>query len=183
VGSTRTIPVDVRVLAATHVDVKSRALEGDFRADLHARLAQLRIELPPLCERPEDILALLEPHLQGTPPMTPELVDALLNASWPQNVRELIAIATELRVWGQDRDRLDVDLVRARLAAPEPSEDAPARGTVSTEELDREALAELLRRHGGNVAAVAKALGRSRTQVYRLVSKHGLQLDAFRSDA
>lgn len=183
VGSTRAVDVDVRVLAATHVDVAARSEEGGFRADLLARLAQLRIQLPPLCERPEDILALLEPHLRDAPPLAPDLVDALLNARWANNVRELIGVATELRVWGKDRDVLDLRLLEERSGRPlVPREIATPPDVTSPLELGRSELAALLQEHGGNVAAVAKAVKRSRTQVYRWIEKHELDLDRFRPD-
>ncbi len=187
VGSTRPIDIDVRVLAATHVNLPERAESGDFRSDLFARLAQLRVDLAPLRERREDILALLAPKLRDAPPMSPELVEALLTASWPHNVRELLAIATELTVWGRDRDLLDVDILRGRLEPASGGEaamtSAPAApSSERSREPSHAELEELLAQHGGNVAAVAKLVGRSRTQVYRWIDKHGIALERFRPE-
>ena len=96
VGGTQTVEVDVRVVAATNRDLLRLAKEGKFREDLYYRLNVVKIDLPPLRERPEDIPLLAAHFVQkfsrpGTPPKTisPEAMEALLQHRWPGNIREL----------------------------------------------------------------------------------------------
>jgi DNA-binding NtrC family response regulator len=179
-GSTHPQPYRARVLAATNADLERAVDDGRFREDLYARLAQLVLVVEPLRARREDILLLIEPQLQGAPPLSPDLVDGLLMARWPRNVRELLAVGTELRTWGEGRERLELDLVRHRLSMPDDDvslpPDDPSTGAIP----DKEELVEMLRAHAGNVAAVAKHVGRSRAQVYRWLERHGLKVEDFR---
>jgi DNA-binding NtrC family response regulator len=179
-GATQPQPFAARVVAATNADLERAVAEGRFRADLYARLAQIVLGVPPLRARREDILLLLQPHLGAAPPLAPELVEALLLSHWPRNVRELIAIATQLAIWGEGHERLELDLVRDRLPATEPPgpiSDDPSTGAGVPE---KDELMALLAAHGGNVAAVAKQVGRSRAQVYRWMERHGLEVAQFR---
>ncbi len=200
VGATTPIPFDARVIAATHASLVESIQQQSFRQDLYARLAQFIITLPPLRERAEDVLMLLALHLERTALLSPELVDALLGYHWPNNIRELLSIATELRVRGADAAVLDLDLVKDRLL-PSPMQKEPqatvplaaddgvsveARQAQTAPEVapppDREQLKEQLAKHRGNLAQVAREVGRSRTQVYRWVKKYGLEADDFRDE-
>lgn len=97
VGSTNVIPIDVRVISATNVNIQQQIQQGKFRSDLLYRLNTLEIHIPPLRERPEDILPLIEHQMriiaaeQGTTPpeLTPEAQELLKQYRWPGNVREL----------------------------------------------------------------------------------------------
>ena len=203
VGSTSSAPVDVRVIAATNRDLATEVEKGAFRADLFARLAELTIFIPPLRARREDILLLLQSALAPEPwELTPRLVHALLLYGWPFNVRELFKVATELKVKGAGQPVLDLDLLEGRLtktkAALEPSgptstsppqpttalpTGAPKPARPRIEEVpvpSKEELERLLQQHRGRVADVARATGRSRTQVYRWLEQHGLSIDAYR---
>ena len=123
VGATAPIPVDVRVVAATHRDLVADLARVHLRGDLYARLAQLVIRLRPLRERREDVLALLAHALGAPPAITPRLAEALLRYAWPFNVRELRAVAQELQLRGAGAaGPLDLPLVAERLA--------PAAATV-----------------------------------------------------
>lgn len=179
VGSTTPVAVDARVVAATHRDLESMIADGDFREDLLARVAQLRLSLPPLRERREDILTLLERQLPANhPPLAPSLVEALLRHSWRRNVREVVAVAAELSLW-QGAERLELEQVQSHLDL------APATSVPEGQEAVPESAADweaLLRRHRGNLAAIAREVGRSRTQVYRLLDKHGLDPSQFRDE-
>ena len=116
-GATRPVPVDVRIVAATHRELDARIADGTFRGDLHARLADIVLRTPTLRARLEDVLPLLVSALgpASAAALDPELVDALLLHGWPFNVRELLKIATELRVRGAGLPRLELSLVAARL--------------------------------------------------------------------
>ena len=188
VGGTTPVRFDARVVAASNVDLPGAIAEGSFREDLYARLAQVAIEVPPLRARREDVLLLLAEQLGAdSPPLAPSLVERLLCYDWPRNVRELIAVATELRVWGASEARLTLDLVEERLPASgrQPAAAAPVgqRSEPPQERApspSRDGLVALLQKHAGNIAAVADEVGRSRTQIYRWLKEHDLDAGAYR---
>jgi DNA-binding NtrC family response regulator len=182
VGSVTPVPCKVRLIAATNRDLRAAVEQGRVRGDLYARLAEIILRLPPLRERREDILPLLQGALAANAPaLSPELVGALLLYPWPYNVRELLKVATELRVRGSGLKVLGLDLVaeRLRVDAARP-EAAPPRPPPEQPAPDRETLVALLRAHRGVVSAVARAVGRSRAQVYRLLAQHQLDAESFR---
>ena len=180
----------MRVFAATHQDLEARVRDKSFRGDLYARLAQLCVNLPPLRRRREDILTLLSAHLgPHAPPMAPDLVEALLVYPWPHNIRELIAVATELRVRGAGLDELVPELVTARLQGRGliAAEDLPPEDSVTQVEVKKPIpskadLEGLLRLHRGNLSHVAREVGRSRMQVYRWLGRYGIDAASFRLD-
>jgi DNA-binding NtrC family response regulator len=189
VGGTTPVACDVRIVAATNRDLAADIAERRFRGDLYARLAEIRLTLPPLRDRREDILLLLH-HALGAPArrITPALAEALLLHGWPYNVREVLALATQLRIAGGADEVLDLDLVADRLAPPpEPQRASTAADEPSTDERedrdpppDRARLEALLREHGGVVSDVAKAMKRSRKQVYRWIAHHRIEVERFR---
>jgi transcriptional regulator with GAF, ATPase, and Fis domain len=182
VGSDREIPVDVRVVAATNVDLEASIEANRFRADLHARLAQTVLSLPPLRERRHEIPVLLRSFAQAEGralELTPDALEALLLAPYRYNVRELRALLNEFFAVSKGAEPLDLPylcaalpvpaaLVAARGAAPK----ADASGPLPTAERDR--LSRLLAQHDGNISAVAKELGKPRAQIYRWLSRFGL---------
>ncbi|MBI1945155.1 MAG: sigma 54-interacting transcriptional regulator [Deltaproteobacteria bacterium] len=202
VGATVGVPVDVRVVAATNRHIAKEVEQGAFRGDVFARLAEITISLPPLRARKEDVLLLLTRALPDGVTLSAALVNALLLHDWPFNVRELMKIATELEVKAQGRKLLDVDLLEGRVLGPRPSGAAapgsttelPRTGTPRTatppprlaspkrEEPapTKEELERLLAAHHGKVSDVARATGRSRTQVYRWLEQHRFDLKQFR---
>lgn len=138
VGSTTVIPVDVRVIAATNIDIQRRIAQGTFRSDLFYRLNTLEIQIPPLRERPEDILPLVERQLSqlsaemgiGVPALTPEATALLLGYDWPGNVRELRNVCERLVVLAEDQfidgeTLRDLNLVPGSAAAPLAANPAP----------------------------------------------------------
>ncbi|HLL23727.1 MAG TPA: sigma 54-interacting transcriptional regulator [Kofleriaceae bacterium] len=190
VGATATVPVDFRVVAATNRDLSSAITERQFRGDLYARLAQLEVRLPLLRDRREDVLLLLRHALDDSAlRLTPALADALLLYNWPFNVREVFAIAQQLRVHREGGGPLDLPLVAGRLSATAPSAISP-RESEKDEEADddldavpdRAGLETLLRAHRGVVSDVARAVHRSRKQVYRWIASHGLDVRRYRGD-
>lgn len=184
-GTTKPIACDVRVVAATNVALERAIEQGKFRADLYARLATLRIQIEPLRERREDVLDILA-HALGARirPLTPDLAESLVLHPWPHNVREVLSMAERLAIWGQDRPELDRSLVEDHLAplarGPASDEDdargsnAPAAASAPPLPETREHWLALLEQHGESISRVARAIGRSRTQVYRLLEKHGV---------
>lgn len=182
VGATKPVPVDVRLVVATSRELEAAVRDGAFRGDLYARLAELVLRLPTLAERREDVLDLLVPALgDDAPPLDADLAEALVLHDWPFNVRELLKTASELRVRGSGRERLELALVAERLAVfdatGERSSATTAPSPRSRDEVGppgRDELEEMLRAHRGVVADVGRAVGRSRKQVYRWLRSHDL---------
>ncbi|MBW2464807.1 MAG: sigma 54-interacting transcriptional regulator [Deltaproteobacteria bacterium] len=155
VGADRARSVDVRIVSATHRDLRSMVAEGTFREDLYYRLARLMITVPGLSERPEDVPLLAAHFLDeivpevGTRHLSDEAIVRLLAHPWPGNARELrnVVTAAALAVPGEVIQRGDVEIALARLAVP----GTELSGTAS--------LAAVVERHGGNLAAAARSLG------------------------
>jgi DNA-binding NtrC family response regulator len=178
-GSTRTIEVDVRVVAASHVQLQDAVAKGNFREDLYYRLAVLPVTVPPLRERRDDLVVLAEhffhqyadeksPRLKG---FSNRAIAAILEHDWPGNVRELINRVRRALVMSDGRLIMPEDLglgQAASLMAPAALDDARMR-------TERSALRECLDRSGQNVSRAARDLGVSRTTMYRLLSKHGMR--------
>ena len=171
-GADKRIVVDVRVVAATNKPVEELVAQGQFRRDLYARLCGYVMRLPPLHARLEDLglliaslLARLEP--EGAPRrLSRTAARALFRHRWPLNVRELeqalrsaLATATGAEITVDDF-RLETVLDAT------PSPDPPAEA--------RERIVELLDKHEGNLTAVARGLSTSRSQVRRLLARHGI---------
>ena len=151
VGSEREIPVDVRVIAATHRDLPGLVQDGAFREDLWYRLAVFPVILPPLRERPEDI-PLLAAHFVHraasrlgvpTPELTPQDLDALLAYRWPGNVRELGAVLERAVILGGG-ERLDLETALGAGIARSPGRPAPAASkSAERTTVDRNTVAPL----------------------------------------
>ncbi len=178
VGATRTVPVDVRVVAATHHDLPEQVEAGGFRRDLYARVAGFTLRLPPLRERVEDlgilIAALLARHDRALT-FTIEAARALVQHDWPLNVRELehaLGVAAALAEDG----RIRLEHLPPALRAPA----ADAAPLAEEDERRRAEIIELLRRHAGNVSAAARELGRSRVALHRWIKRYGIDPDRFR---
>jgi len=179
VGSSKTRRVDVRVLSATNADLNVEMAAGRFREDLLFRINTIEIRLPPLRERREDI-PLLAAHFLGEyatryrKPVTKIHADAmrgLLAYSWPGNVREL-AHATERAVLLAEGDTVRPSDLNLR---PPGDGGGPARlEDLSLEEVERVLIQKAIARFDGNVSAAAKALGLSRSALYRRLQRHSL---------
>jgi transcriptional regulator with PAS, ATPase and Fis domain len=182
VGATRPIKVDLRVIAASHRDLRAMAEQGEFREDLLQRLAGFSLAVPPLRERREDLGDLAAAFLTRagarTPRLAPETVRLLLAHAWPGNVRELeqaLATATVLARQGPIAPEHLPESLRAVGSRP------VARAALSpAQQAQRAQLEALLREHAGNVAAVARALAKSRVQVHRWMTRYELDPEAFR---
>jgi DNA-binding NtrC family response regulator len=179
VGSSSTRRVNVRVLAATNADVNAEAAAGRFRQDLLFRLNTIEIHIPPLRDRREDVDLLAHHFLHGYAQryrknisgFDTAAIKAMHEHAWPGNVREL-----------------DHAVERGVLLSPGPSVRAADLGLraqaaggaakleeMSLEEVERHLIQRTLSRHEGNVSQAAKALGLSRSAMYRRLQKHGLE--------
>ncbi|MBR9989321.1 MAG: sigma-54-dependent Fis family transcriptional regulator [Gemmatimonadetes bacterium] len=173
-GGLRTIEVDIRIIAATHVDLPAAVKSGRFRQDLFYRLSVLPIHLPPLRERGEDVLRLAEHFLSAitaeyeTPglTLTREVRDALIAHDWPGNVRELRNAIERAVLLASDGLRIE-DLFG------EPTAPVPATGSLPfpapLDVIERAAAQAMVRHFDGNKSAAAAALGISRMRLYRLL--------------
>jgi DNA-binding NtrC family response regulator len=180
-GSSKTRTADVRILSATNANLREEVGAGRFRQDLLFRLNTVEIHLPPLRDRPEDVLPLAEYFLgQHAHRYRKNLKDfddaskgALLAHRWPGNVRELDH-AVERGVLMAKGERLQARDLGLEAASgdgqPSPSrlEDLPL------EDVERVLIQKALARYGGNVSQAANALGLSRSALYRRLEKHGL---------
>jgi transcriptional regulator with PAS, ATPase and Fis domain len=174
-GGTRTIRANVRVIAATNRELR-RALErGDFREDLYYRLQVFEIRLPPLRERPEDILPLAEVFLKdigqsfGRPPagMTREAKQALTAYRWPGNVRELRNILERAAIV------CDGALIAPEHLALQPDEPSASR-TTNVRTVERHMIEQILRDSRGNKSEAARRLGLTRKELYGRLRMYGL---------
>jgi transcriptional regulator with GAF, ATPase, and Fis domain len=187
VGSDAPEPVDLRVVCATHRDLDELVERGEFRGDLLARLRGFVVQLPALRHRRVDmgllVAAILRKYVpvpEERPAFSSSAARALLTYDWPFNVRELekcLTTALALAEGGPIRS----EHLPETLRAPAPSS-PPLRAleVVAIGEPRRERLTRLMREHEGNVAAVARVLGKARTQVHRWLDRYQLDPDDFR---
>ncbi|MFO0577290.1 MAG: sigma 54-interacting transcriptional regulator [Polyangia bacterium] len=182
VGAEHEQSVDVRVIAATHVDLQQSVEHGRFRADLYERLAVLPIRLPPLSARREDILHLFLRFLRdGRAGVTlrADLAELVLLYSWPHNVRELRNFARQLLAFSRPDKPLGMDSLPAELIAPLQRE--AQRRSAQTEggsaELTEEILQRLIKEHRGVKARIAAALGMDVTTLKNRIKRLGLDAE------
>jgi propionate catabolism operon transcriptional regulator len=184
VGGTRPVPIDVRVISATHCDLESRVREGRFRADLFYRLAVLRLALPPLRARVEDIAPLAEWSLKNAlaaldarphPNLAAEIAACaplMSNYAWPGNVRELRNLMERLALFlaAEPLQALTPNFllsVAPELGAPLPACIPGAAPSPVPAPVPAESVAEVLARFQGQREAAARHLGISRTTLWR----------------
>jgi two-component system response regulator GlrR len=184
VGATQSIPVDVRVISATHRDLEEQRAHGRFREDLYYRLNVVALHLPPLAERREDIplLAahilrrLAERYRKPVPTLAPDAMALLVAAPWPGNVRQL------LNLLEQAVALTPTPVIPASVVQNALKEDAAV--LVPFEEarksFEREYLARLLKITGGNVTQAALLAKRNRTEFYKLLQRHRLEPAMFK---
>ena len=186
VGATAPIPVDVRIISATHRDLEAAMARGEFREDLYYRLNVVTLHLPTLGERREDIpllanhfLARLahkyDKRLNG---FAPDALKALAAAPWPGNVRQLHNVVEQVCALAT-APLVPLTLVQRALRVP-TVEVLPF--TEARRRFEREYLVGLLKLADGNVADAARLAERNRTEFYRLLQKHGLTPGLFRGD-
>jgi len=175
VGSSKTRRVDVRVLSATNADVAAEARAGRFREDLLFRLNTVEIRLPPLRDRPEDIPALAQHFLRGhatryrkaVEGFAPDALDALLRHPWPGNVRELDHAVERAALLAEGASVRAADLGLVADAAPQ----AARLDAMTLADAEAHLVRCALDRAGGNVTDAARALGLSRSALYRRLGK------------
>jgi DNA-binding NtrC family response regulator len=180
VGSNRSLPIDVRVVAATNLPAERLADEGRFRQDLLFRLNTIEIHLPPLRARRDDIPPLLDHYLKlyerkydRPERLVPqEVMDALVRHDWPGNVRALRHAAERAVIMADGAAyRLDDFPLPSR---PEGAAMFLSAGNLNLDQLERQMIERALRMHHFNISLAASELGLSRGALYRRMEKHGL---------
>ena len=178
-GSSRTRRVDVRILSATNADLRAEVSAGRFRQDLLFRLNTIEIRVPPLRERREDIPLLAQQFLRAharryrkdVSGFEPAALQALLDHSWPGNVRELDHAVERAALMSQGGKVRPADL---GLRQGGDGGGAPPLEEMSLEQVEGVLIRKALARYGGNVSHAARALGLSRSALYRRMAKFGL---------
>jgi two-component system response regulator GlrR len=173
VGSVESFPVDVRVISATHRDLKAALREGRMREDLYYRLNVVELQLPPLREHPEDIPLLAAHHLRqlaqrrGAPPKVyaPDAMELLAGARWPGNVRQLFNVV-------EHNDAISKSPVIGVRIVQQTLGDTAALPTFAEarDEFVRAYLTQLLQLTGENVTRAAKLADRNRSEFYKLLA-------------
>jgi two-component system response regulator GlrR len=185
VGSTEAVQVDVRVISATHRDLLEMMRQGRFREDLYYRLNVVNIDIPVLDERREDIPLLVSHFLQQIATeasqerkvYAPEAIELLVTAEWPGNIRQLYNIVRQ-NVALSRSPVISGELVQASLG-----EHAGKLASFSDarDEFTRNYLSQILQITMGNVSQAARLAKRNRTDFYKLLARHDLNPDAFKS--
>ncbi len=186
-GDVRDRTVDVRLIAATHHDLRTLVAERRFRQDLYYRISALELRVPPLRERGDDIpliagvlLDRLSRDLgQQLVTISPDGEQALRRYDWPGNIRELRNVLERalLRNHGEVLDSRSLDFPSAASQATP----AVAHRGGTLDEVERDYIEQILREENGNIDRVADRLGISRSAVYYKARKHGIQISKIRN--
>ncbi len=184
VGSTQSVPVDVRIMSATHRDLEAEIAAGNFREDMYYRLNVVSLRLPSLADRREDIPLLAmhflsqlsEKYRKRINGFAPDAMELLLTSSWPGNVRQLSNVVEQT-----------VALATAPIISLTMLQNAIHRQTeafISFEEarkrFERDYLSQLLKITDGNVTQAARLAKRNRTEFYKLLQRHQLDPSLFK---
>ncbi|MFO0699149.1 MAG: PEP-CTERM-box response regulator transcription factor [Nitrospira sp.] len=179
-GGNEVTRVDVRVLAATNIDLHKAISDGRFREDLYYRLCVIEIPVPPLSQRDADIALLARTFLlrfadeqrKQVKGFTPQAMDAVLAYEWPGNIRELENRIKRAVLMAEGRS-----ITPANLGLQDPAVPESGTGTLksSRARLERDMVRVVLEKHDGNVSRTATELGISRPTLYQLLARYGLK--------
>ena len=194
VGGKKPIPLNIRIIAGTNVDLQQAIEEKTFRSDLYYRLNVLSLQIPTLRERREDIPILTDYFIRKYQPagkaqirgVTDEVMRLFLEYPWPGNIRELENTVERACLLTTDvyirPEHITASVLRYRApaapAAPAPAANEPARGTIH--EAERELILKQLNESRGNVKNAAARLGISRRTLYRKMQKLGIDYQHLR---
>ena len=185
VGSSQSFDVDVRVIAATHRKLEERIASGEFREDLYYRLNVVKLYIPTLAERREDIPLLANQFLarlakrynRGRLSLAPEAMHLLVSAPWPGNVRQLLNVV-EQAVALATTEVIPESLVSQAI---DVAETALSPLDEARKAFERDYLVRILKITNGNVSKAARLAGRNRTEFYRLLERHSLEPGMFKA--
>ena len=184
VGSTQAIPIDVRIISATHRDLKAEIAAGGFREDLYYRLDVVALTIPVLSQRREDIPLLTnyflsmfaEKYQKNINGFSPEAMEMLLSSSWPGNVRQLMNVVERCVVLST------TPLVSSVLVydAMHREEEQLVSFEEARKSFEREYLVRVLKISGGNVTQAARLAKRNRTEIHKLLQRYQLDPSVFK---
>jgi DNA-binding NtrC family response regulator len=175
VGGDQSIPIDVRVIAATNKDLNTAVKNGEFRADLLYRLGVIKLHVPALKERTSDIPLLIQHFTRKLSEkfgknqihIDPKVLEVLVNYSWPGNIRELKNVVEQMLFNMEGKIILLSDL----------PEDLVNKKATS----EREEFIDLIQKANGNMSEIASKLGISRATLYRKMKKYGISSETIRA--
>ena len=185
VGGTEEVPVDARVIACTNQNVEQSIRNNEFREDLYYRLRVIRIQLPPLRSRADDIPALVahfiakfnDSHKRAVKGISKGALDLLTRYQWPGNVRELEAVVESFFALGKSdtigKADLPSSITQRAGATPSGSQGAQEK-MLTLLEGEQELLIQALKSAGGNKTQAAQLLGVSRPRLYKMMRRHGV---------
>lgn len=187
VGSTETIPVDVRVISATHRNLEQAMLDNQFREDLFYRLNVVNLHLPPLAERPEDIPPLARHfveqaasrHNPKVKNISSSALQLLAQSAWPGNVRQLENVIEKVTALSNTPIISDAAINRALTN----QEEIIPNFNEARAEFESRYLIKVLQITEGNVSQAAQIAGRNRTDFYKLLKKHNLEAAQYKTKA
>ncbi|MFZ0136993.1 MAG: sigma 54-interacting transcriptional regulator [Candidatus Sulfotelmatobacter sp.] len=180
-GGHRKITVDVRIIAATNQDLDAAVTAGRFRQDLFHRLGQFQLRVPPLRERPEDIVALAEHFLSLKNPgssFAPDAVSALLSHSWPGNVRELRNLIARVAVESRSPEIHKSQITDAMSGNPVAQRQSASMPVGNLESMEEQMIIRALERSGGHRSQAAEQLGISRRTLSRKLKEYNINVNS-----
>jgi DNA-binding protein Fis len=172
--------VDVRIVAATNQDLEAAVTAGRFRQDLFHRLGQFQLRVPPLRERPEDIVALAEHFLALKTPgssFAPDAVSALLSHSWPGNVRELRNLIARVAVESRQLEINKTQITQAMSGNPVAQRQSASMPVGNLDSMEEQMIIRALERSGGHRSQAAEQLGISRRTLSRKLKEYNIHVN------
>ncbi len=179
-GGHRRVKVDVRIVTATNQDLDAAVLAGRFRQDLFHRLGQFQLRVPPLRERPEDIVALAEHFLALKSPggsFAPDAVSALLSHSWPGNVRELRNLIARVAVESRQPEIFKSQITAAMSGNPVTQRQSASMPVGNLDSMEEQMIIRALERSGGHRSQAAEQLGISRRTLSRKLKEYNINVN------
>lgn len=198
IGDDKIIPVDVRIICATNRDLKAEVEKGNFRQDLYYRLNVIRIKLPALRERPEDIPLQFNYFLEDlsskmempVPKVQPEVMDYLINYDWPGNVRELQNVVERMMNISNGKtisvDHLPAEVIQNYSVLNElPRNTKEPSASVKwqrhhkkqmRQQIEKQEILRLIDQCGGNISRIAEEMSVSRTTIYRKLRRYNIEV-------
>ncbi len=178
-GSNKAIPINIRLICATNLDIKLLADEANFRKDLIYRINTVEIVMPPLRDREKDVILLTkyfvglyaEKYLKSSFQLEDGFIEKLKSYYFPGNVRELQYAIERAVIMAENNILYDTDLVFSPI---EKQTNKIDQNDLKLETIEKNAILKVLEKHGGNVSRSAKELGITRTALYRRLNKYGL---------
>ena len=180
-GGHRKIKVDVRIVAATNQDLDAAVAAGRFRQDLFHRLGQFQLRVPPLRERPEDIVALGEHFLCLKKPngsFAPDAVSALLSHAWPGNVRELRNLIARVAVESRQPEIHKSQITEAMSGNPAAQRHSASMPVGNLDSMEEQMIIRALERSGGHRSQAAEQLGISRRTLSRKLKEYSININS-----